>query len=175
MPMFQNVASVHEAFPDKKLIFTEGCNERYNFERLENDDPKLAERYGTAMINDFNNGTVAWTDWNILLDETGGPNHVKNFCFAPVHGNTTTGKLLFTRSYYYIGHFSKFIRPGAKRISTGTTSNHLKATSFMNTDGSLVIVAMNTSDDKLDYMLSINNKTSGLSMPAHAIQTIVLN
>jgi glucosylceramidase len=173
-PMFQNVASVHEAYPDKNLIFTEGCNERYDPERLKNDDPKLAERYGTAMINDFNNGTVAWTDWNILLDETGGPNHVQNFCFAPVHGNTATGKLTFTRSYYYIGHFSKFLRPGARRISTGTTANHLKATSFLNADGSIVVVAMNTSDGPLDYMLSIDNRTAKLSMPAHAIQTLVL-
>lgn len=66
-PMFKNVASVNEAYPDKKLIFTEGCNESYDLERLENEDPRLAERYGKSMINDFNNGTVAWTDWNILF------------------------------------------------------------------------------------------------------------
>ena len=174
-PMFKNVDKVNDAYPDKNLIFTEGCNEGYDLERLKNDDPKLAERYGKAMINDFNNGTVAWTDWNILLDQTGGPNHVQNLCFAPVHGNTETGKLMFTRSYYYIGHFSKFIRPGAKRISTGTTSNQLSATSFLNTDGSIVIVAMNEGDSELDYMLSIDGKTGKQNIPAHAIQTIVLN
>ena len=174
-PMYKNVAKVNEAFPDKKLIFTEGCNEKYDLERIENEDPKLAERYGKAMINDFNNGTVAWTDWNILLDENGGPNHVGNLCFAPVHGNTKTGKLMFTNSYYYIGHFSKFIRPGAKRISTGTTANNLNATSFINTDGSIIIIALNDSDKALDYMLTINNKTAQLNMPANAIQTIVLN
>lgn len=174
-PMYKNVAKVNEAFPDKKLIFTEGCNEKYDLERIVNEDPKLAERYGKAMINDFNNGTVAWTDWNILLDENGGPNHVGNLCFAPVHGNTKTGKLMFTNSYYYIGHFSKFIRPGAKRISTGTTANNLNATSFINTDGSIIIIALNDSDKALDYMLTINNKTAQLNMPANAIQTIVLN
>jgi glucosylceramidase len=173
VPMFKNVSQVNEAFPDKKLIFTEGCNERFDMERIE--DPKLSERYGRAMINDFNNGTVAWTDWNILLDETGGPNHVGNFCFAPVHGNTKTGKLIFTNSYYYIGHFSKFIRPGAKRLSTGTTSNQLSATSFMNEDGSTVIVAMNDGDKPLDYFLTVDGKTAQLSMPEHSIQTIILN
>lgn len=171
-PMFKNVAKVNEAFPDKKLIFTEGCNEKYELERIE--DPKLAERYAKAMINDFNNGTVAWTDWNILLDETGGPNHVGNLCFAPVHGDTNTGMLTFTNSYYYIGHFSKFIRPGAKRLTTGTTANHLSATSFMNTDGSLVVVALNESDSELEYMLTIQGKTATLKMPARSIQTIVL-
>jgi glucosylceramidase len=174
-PMYKNVAKVYEAFPDKKLIFTEGCNEKYDLERIVNEDPKLAERYGKSMINDFNNGTVAWTDWNILLDETGGPNHVGNLCFAPVHGNMKTGKLMFTNSYYYIGHFSKFIRPGAKRISTGATANNLNATSFINTDGSIIIIALNDSDKALDYMLTINNKTAQLNMPANAIQTIVLN
>ena len=174
-PMYKNVAAVNEAFPDKKLIFTEGCNEKYDLSRIENNDPKLAERYGKSMINDFNNGTVAWTDWNILLDETGGPNHVGNLCFSPVHGDTKTNALTFTNSYYYIGHFSKFIRPGAKRLSTGTTANHLSATSFVNTDGSIVIVALNESDNTIDYMLTLNGKTAKLNMPAHSIQTIVLN
>jgi glucosylceramidase len=173
VPMFKNVAQVNDAFPDKKLIFTEGCNERFDMERI--GDPKLSERYGKSMINDFNNGTVAWTDWNILLDENGGPNHVGNFCFAPVHGNTKTGKLIFTNSYYYIGHFSKFIRPGAKRLSTGTTSNQLSATSFMNEDGSIAIVAMNDGDKPLDYFLTVDGKTAKLSMPEHSIQTIILN
>lgn len=172
-PMYNNVSKVNEAFPDKKLIFTEGCNEGYNIERI--GDPKLAERYGKSMINDFNNGTVAWTDWNILLDETGGPNHVGNLCFAPVHGNTQTGKLTFTNSYYYIGHFSKFIRPGAKRISTGTTSNQLSATSFLNTDGSIVVVALNDGDNAINYMLTVDGKTAQLSLPEHSIQSIILN
>ena len=171
-PMFKNVAKVNEAFPDKKLIFTEGCNEKYELERIE--DPKLAERYAKAMINDFNNGTVAWTDWNILLDETGGPNHVGNLCFAPVHGDTKTGMLTFTNSYYYIGHFSKFIRPGAKRLTTGTTANHLSATSFLNTDGSLVVVALNESENETEYMLTIKGKTATLNLPPRSIQTIIL-
>ncbi len=170
-PMYKNVKKVYEAFPDKKLIFTEGCNEKYDLSRIE--DPKLAERYGKAMINDFNNGTVAWTDWNILLDENGGPNHVGNLCFAPVHGDTQTGELYFTYSYYYIGHFSKFIRPGAKRLSTGTTANKLSATSFLNTDGSMVVVALNDSDKAIDYMLTIDNKTAKLNIPARAIQSII--
>ncbi len=80
-PMFINLGNINESYPSKNLIFTEGCNEKF--------DPKKyqywpnAERYGRSMINDFNNGTVAWTDWNILLDETGGPNHVNNLCFCP--------------------------------------------------------------------------------------------
>jgi glucosylceramidase len=173
-PMFDNVAKVYEAFPDKNLIFTEGCTEKYELNRIVNEDPKLAERYGRSMINDFNNGTVAWTDWNILLDETGGPNHVNNLCFAPVHGDTNTGELTFTNSYYYIGHFSKFIRPGAKRISSATSSNNLIATSFVNEDNTVVIVAMNQGNQPLSYTVTVGSKTATLEMPAHAIQTLLL-
>lgn len=174
IPMFNAVKRVKETYPDKNLIFTEGCNERYDLERIKNDDPKLAERYGKSMINDFNNGTVAWTDWNILLDETGGPNHVGNFCFSPVHGNTQTGELTFTSTYYYIGHFSKFIRPGAKRIVSVSSVNTLFTTGFKNEDGSIVIVVMNDSNKDIDYSLTMLSKTALIKTKPHSIQTIVL-
>src|SRR5437763_1414025 len=112
-PMFDNVRLVHETFPGTHLIFTEGCNDTFDMQKV--NDWKLGEHYAYSMINDFNNGTEAWTDWNVLLDETGGPNHVNNFCFAPLHADTKTGRLIYTNAFYYIGHFSKFIRPGAKR------------------------------------------------------------
>ncbi len=175
VPMFDAVKRVQEAYPDKNLIFTEGCNEGYNLERLINEDPKLAERYGRSMINDFNNGTVAWTDWNILLDETGGPNHVGNLCFAPVHGNTKTGELTFTNTYYYIGHFSKFIRPGAKRIVAVSSTNSLLTTAFKNTDGSIIIVVMNQSDKAVNFSLTMQSKTAELNALPHSIQTITLS
>ena len=172
-PMFDNVERVHEAYPDKNLIFTEGCNERYDLSRIE--DPKLPERYGRSMIHDFNNGTVGWTDWNILLDQTGGPNHVGNFCFAPVHGDTQTGVLTFTNSYYYIGQFSKYIRPGAKRVSSVSSSNDLLTTAFLNTDGSIIVIAMNTKDEGISYTLNLNSEMTKVSIPPHAIQTIIMN
>src|ERR1700743_427215 len=105
------------------MLFTEGCNGPFNLAQI--DDWKWGEFYGKSMINDFNNGAVGWTDWNVLLDETGGPNHVQNFCFAPIHGNVSTGTLDYMNSYYYIGHFSKFIRPGAKRVTSSSTSDKL--------------------------------------------------
>jgi glucosylceramidase len=170
-PMFDNTMRINEAYPDKKLLFTEGTNEEYDIDRIT--DPVLAERYGRSMINDFNNGTVGWTDWNILLDETGGPNHVGNFCFAPVHGDTKTGELTFTNTYYYIGHFSKFVRPGAKRITGVSSGNKLLTTAFINTDGSMIVVVMNQSDEETNYFLSVDLKSTQIAIPAHAIQTLV--
>jgi glucosylceramidase len=169
---FENLKRVNEAFPDKKLIFTEGCVEKFSLDRV--NDWLLGEKYGYSMVNDFNCGTVAWTDWNILLDETGGPNHVGNFCFAPVHADTKTGKLIYTNSYYYIGHFSKFILPGARRISCSTNRDKLQSTAFINPDGKMIVVVLNLSDEKLPFMLCISGKAAPVTSFPHSIITLII-
>ena len=169
---FENLKRVKEAFPDKELIFTEGCVEKFNLDKVT--DWVLGERYGTSMVNDFNCGTVAWTDWNVLLDENGGPNHVGNFCFAPIHADTKTGKLIYTNSYYYIGHFSKFIQPGAKRISCSTNRDKLQATAFLNPNGKTVVVVLNTSDQKLPFHLWIDSKAAQTVSLPHSIMTLII-
>jgi glucosylceramidase len=170
-PMFDNVKQVHEAFPTKNLIFTEGCKEAFDMKKV--DDWSLGEYYGRNIINDFNNGTAAWTDWNILLDETGGPNHVKNLCFAPMHADTKTGRLIYTNSYYYIGHFSKFIRPGAKRIASSPSRSTLISTAFINTDGKVAVVVMNKGDQKVTYNLWLDGQAAEVNSLPHSIQTLV--
>ena len=169
--MFSNLDQVHESYPDKNLIFTEGCNEKFDSTRYQY--WPNAERYGKSMINDFNQGTVAWTDWNLLLDETGGPNHVNNVCFAPVHADTRTGELIFTPSYYYIGHFSKFIRPNAKRVSTAPSRSTLLSTSFLNEGGTMVTVVMNMTSKPVTYKLYVGSQAVEETIGAHAIQTLV--
>ncbi|HLO92008.1 MAG TPA: glycoside hydrolase family 30 protein [Lentimicrobium sp.] len=170
-PMFDNVRKVKEAFPDMHMVFTEGTAESFNpaeYERW-----SLGEEYGESMIHDFNNGAEAWTDWNILLDETGGPNHVGNFCFAPVHGDTRTGEIKYTNSYYYIGHFSKFIKPGAKRIIASPSRSQLLSTAFVNPDGSVVVIVMNKTDKDTDYFLWVDSQAVPAKSPAHSISTLV--
>lgn len=170
-PMFDNVKLVHETFPNTNLIFTEGCKEKFDLQKV--NDWTLGELYGRSMINDFNNGTVAWTDWNVLLDETGGPNHAGNFCFAPVHGNTKTGEVIYTNSYHYIGHFSKFIRPGAKRIISSPSRSQLISTAFTNADGKTAVVVMNSSEKEVPYYLWIDGKAAEIKSPPRSIQTLV--
>ena len=170
-PMFDNVKLVREAFPEKHLIFTEGCADSFKPERLT--DWALGELYGRSMINDFNSGTVGWTDWNVLLDETGGPNHVQNFCFAPVHADTRTGELIYTNSYYYIGHFSKFVRPGAKRITSSPSRSPLLSTAFLNPDGKVSVVVMNKTDQKISYYLWLDGNAAEVESLPRSIQTLV--
>ncbi len=169
-PMFQNLQKVAEAYPDKHLMFTEGCVEKFDPARFQY--WPNGERYGEQMINDFNNGMTGWTDWNILLDEKGGPNHVGNFCFAPIHVDTKTGEIIYTPSFYYIGHFSKFVQPDAKRVSTASSRSQLQSTSFVNANGKMVTVVMNNSNDKITYNLIIGTTKAVAEIPAHAIQTL---
>ncbi|RJE71420.1 glycoside hydrolase family 30 beta sandwich domain-containing protein [Reichenbachiella sp. MSK19-1] len=169
-PNFENLRRVKESYPDKQLMFTEGCNEKFDpakYQYWPN-----AERYGKSMINDFNRGTAGWTDWNILLDDKGGPNHVGNFCFAPIHADSQTGDLIYTPSYYYIGHFSKYIKPGAKRVSTVASRTSLMATTFVNEDGSYATVVMNETDEAIDYQCFVGTQVIEASIPARAIQTL---
>ena len=168
---FDNLKRVHESFPNVNLIFTEGCVEKFKFENI--NDWVLGERYGYSMVNDFNAGTTAWTDWNILLDENGGPNHVGNFCFAPVHANTKTGEVHYTNSYYYLGHFSKYVKPGAKRIVSASNRDALQTTAFINPDGKIAVVVLNTTDQELPYKLWIKGKAADAKSLPRSITTLV--
>jgi glucosylceramidase len=170
---FENVKRVREAYPKTHLLFTEGCNGPFDLGKI--NDWQWGETYGKSMINDFNNGVEGWTDWNVLLDETGGPNHVQNFCFAPIHADVKTGKLYYMDSYYYIGHFSKFIRPGAKRIISSSSSDKLQTTAFLNPDGKIAVIVLNLSNEAQPFNFSVNGKSAKSSSPAHSIITLVLS
>lgn len=170
--IYDNVKRVTETFPDKHMMFTEGCFEKFDLKKI--NDWNFGEVYGRNMLTDFNNGTDGWTDWNVLLDEKGGPNHVGNFCFAPVHADSATGKLMYMSSYYYIGHFSKFIRPGAKRIVSAASRGQLITTAFLNEDGKIAIVVMNDSNTKIPYSLWIKGKAAQTESLPHSIMTLVL-
>lgn len=170
-PMFDNVKAVHELYPHKNLIFTEGCKEKFDATKYQL--WRNGEIYGESMINDFNNGTVAWTDWNILLDQFGGPNHAKNFCFAPVHADLSTNQIIYTPAYYIIGHFSKFIEKKARRVSSVASRSNLLTTSFLNPNGKMVTVVLNKSNQPVEYQLCIGTTAATIAIPAHAIQTLM--
>ncbi len=168
---FENVGKVHELFPDKHLLFTEGCQEG----GVHLGQWITGERYGRNMIGDFNNWCEGYLDWNITLDETGGPNHVNNLCDAPIICDTRTDELHYNSSYYYIGHFSKFVQEGAKRIYSDCPEDKLHMAAFVNTDDSTVIVVMNEDDEVRDMSIRIKEGYINASMDAHSIITYVLD
>ena len=166
---FENLAKVHDAFPTTHLLFTEGCQE--GGVRLGAWD--LGERYAHDIIGDLNNWTVGWVDWNMVLDERGGPNHVDNLCDAPVIADTTRNDVYYQSSFYYMGHFSKYIRPGAVRIASSATSEALETTAFKNPDNSIAIVVMNRTDTEIKFNLKLDGKIATCSNPAHSIITMI--
>jgi glucosylceramidase len=166
---FDNVQLTHDAYPDKHLIFTEGCQEGGPHDGSWD----TGERYARSMIQDLNRWTVAWVDWNMVLDETGGPNHVGNFCSAPIIADTREGKIRYQSSYYYIGHFARFIRPGARRVGCAKTLDALEAVAFLNTDGKVAVVALNRTENPIDFRLKNRGLQAKTSIPARAIKTFL--
>ena len=166
---FDHVQMVHDAWPDKQLLFTEGCQEGGpHWGRWE-----LAERYARSMINDLNRWTVGWIDWNLLLDEQGGPNHVGNFCSAPFLAVLSEDGLHAQSSYAAIGHFARFVRPGAERVLCAATREALECTAFANPDGSVAVVVLNRSEHDIAFSLAIDGVAHATDLPAHAIATFV--
>jgi glucosylceramidase len=170
---FDNVKQVQEAYPKMNVLLTEACV--YPFDQNKIHEWYWGEKYANSMIHDFNNGAVGWCDWNVLLDQTGGPNHVNGFCYAPMIANTLTGQVNYMNSYYYIGHFSKFIRPGARRIISSSMTDSLLTTGFLNPDGEVAVVVLNRSEKVQPFFLWIDGQAAKTSSPAHSIMTLVFS
>lgn len=166
---FDNVQKVHDEFPDKQLIFTEGCQE--GGPHIGSWD--LGERYATSIINDLNRWTVAWIDWNLILNEQGGPNHVGNYCSAPIIVDTRSKDLLYQSSYYYIGHFSRFILPGDKIINSKNTNDKIDVLSSINDQNIVNTVIQNKNESRVKVNYNRGNVNSVFSIPERSIVTVV--
>lgn len=168
---FENLSKLHDKYPDKHILFTEGCQEG----GLHLGSWLTGERYGRNMIGDFRNWQEGWIDWNLILDETGGPNHVGNLCDAPIVADTKTQQVHYNSSYYYIGHFSKYVKPGAVRIDSDIdgTSN-LQQVAFLNEDGSIALIVMNASDKAESFDIEADGQYANYVLESHSIATFVL-
>ena len=99
---FEELAKVHEKYPDLKLIESEMCcgYSSYNPTRWIKD----AELYANEIIGNLNNYMNIYMDWNLLLDEYGGPNHKKNYVKSPII--RVEDKIVKTPIFYYLKHIS---------------------------------------------------------------------
>ncbi|MFA5421766.1 MAG: glycoside hydrolase family 30 protein [Bacilli bacterium] len=173
----ENLSLVHDKYPDKHLLFTEGCLELNNAHNglLTIGLWEHGEYYGRHMINDFNNFCEGWIDWNLVVDEIGGPNHVNNFCEAPIIYNRSTREIIYNPSYYYIGHFSKYVMPGAVRLHTELHhSPNVLAVSFRNPNGEIITIIQNEGH-RAFASLHLEGQGTALQLPAHSITTIIMH
>ena len=167
---FENVGTVHDMFPDKGLLFTEGCQEG----GVHMNSWDTGERYARNMIGDFNNWCQGYIDWNLFLDNTGGPNHVNNLCDAPIIVDIFPQNLIKQSSYYYVGHFSKYVRPGSFRIGLENTNKDLQAVAFKNVDNSIALVVLNQTSTPQQYVVELDGKKYDITIQENAINTVIL-
>ena len=174
---FEAVRAVRELIGDEReLVFSEGCD-AYSAGDPAQELPH-AEHYAHEIIGDLEAGANGILDWNILLDSHGGPNHVGNFCDAPIMFDATAQELRVRLPFHYLGHFSRFIQPGARRILCTRYTTDLETCAFENPDGSRVLVALNRTDWTIPFDITwgtraLDRRIATTEAPPHSIQTIV--
>ncbi len=131
-------------------------------------------RYARDIIGCLNNWVDGWVDWNMVLDKKGGPNWFKNWCVAPVIVDPESDEVYFTPLYYTLSHFSRFIRPGAKRIGFDNSDENLLVTAAKNEDGTISVIILNQENQPKNIKLSLENKITNIQISAKALQTVVI-
>jgi len=194
----ESLQYAHEKAPDKYLIQSEACgdseipkwrDDQWYWSKESTDwgwdwapekdkhlHPKYApvNRYARDIIGCLNNWVDGWIDWNMVLDKQGGPNWFKNWCLAPVIVDPQNDEVYFTPIYYTLAHFSKFIRPGAKRIGFENSDDSIMVTAALNPDGSIAVVVFNQDSESKNFYLSLNESAIDIKISGQAIQTIII-
>lgn len=170
---FEALKMISEKFPGKKLILSEACIEYCKF--AADDYLKNAQKYAHDMIGNMNNGMTGFYDWNIVLDEAGGPNHVGNFCDAPFLFDTKKKELLKRNTARYLWHFSHFIENGAVRIGTTSYTDQVEVTAFLNRDNQISAVLLNRTEEELAVNMRMNGKITAMRLLPNSITTAVVS
>ena len=182
---FEKIAELKAKYPDLPFWMDELC---YAYEAGYPKRKKLpirefadGDKWGNIIFSDLEAGTSAWIYWNAILDETGGP-----WAVSPVHGNPdpnvqhpvviidkTTHEITYTGTYYYLAHFSKFVRPGAIRVQTAGNARGLRVMSFLAPDGGLVAQVLNSNRSDSPLNLVHKGRTLQVTVPALSISTVL--
>ena len=170
---FDTLDLVRQQYPDLTLITSESCIE-YRFYGA-GDELGNCARLAHELMGDLNHGMNAFYDWNILLDEQGGPNHVGNWCYAAFMYDRRENKLNENLLQKYYWHFSHFIKPGAKRIGLTKYTNRLEATAFRNPDGSIAVVLFNGGEEPLAVNLRMNGQVAEFAVKGKTVATGIVN
>jgi len=168
---FNAVRLAADRWPDKSFWFTEGCVEYSRFDGMT--PLQKAEMYAHDILGNLNAGICGSIDWNLLLDSNGGPNHVGNFCEAPLMLSSDGSDFHIMSEYYYIGHFSRSLQPGAVCLGSSSYSGFVEVTAFENPDGTRVAIMLNRTDSALSASLTDNGEDGfRLELEPHSIITV---
>ena len=134
-------------------------------------------RYARNIIVSLNNWVEGWVDWNIVLDQGGGPNHVANFCGAPIMIDTESGYVYYTPIYHVLKQLSRTIRPGDRAVQATTElgpldDDALHASASINDAGLLSVQLLNTTKEAIEYALEVGAQSAPVTIPANSVQTV---
>ncbi|XP_061706347.1 lysosomal acid glucosylceramidase-like isoform X1 [Cydia pomonella] len=141
------MTAIQNRYPDKILLSTEACEGAmpWDREKVAIGSWDRAHKYTRSILQDLNNYVVGWIDWNLCLDPEGGPNWAHNYVDAPILVYGDQDEFIKQPMFYAMGHFSKFIPRGSRRIqSSQRTIVTLQNAAFLKPDGNIVMVLQNT-------------------------------
>ena len=147
-----------------------------------NDHPMYTpvHRYARNIIGSLNHWVSGWIDWNPVLDARGGPNHVGNFCGAPIMIDLDTKQVYYTPIFHILSQFSRTIRPGDTVLTTAVNSSQLPpdalhAVASINADGLISVQILNTGPAPITLGVTLDKHNALITMPANALKTIQFN
>jgi glucosylceramidase len=134
-------------------------------------------RYARNIIVSLDHWVTGWIDWNVVLDQDGGPNHVGNFCGAPIMIDTASQYVYYTPIYHVLSQFSRTIRPQDKAVQTeildaSGVEEDLYCCATINDEGLLSVQLLNTSPKPIAYKLQIGANYADMTIPANALKTV---
>lgn len=134
-----------QQFPGKFLLNTESC---LGDKPYQEHGPVLGSwdrgvEYFEAYMQDLQHSVNGWMDWNLWLDEGGGPNYVNNTVDSPVVVNATANEAYKQPMFYAIGHFSKFLTEGSVRVEAKSSKSFVDVVGFERPDKVMVLVVQN--------------------------------
>jgi glucosylceramidase len=166
---------------------------------------QVGEAYGVGVVQYMQNWAVGFTDWNLLLDEKGGPSHDRRFgCNAPIMQcpatNTSCGPngFAYQAPFFFMAHFSKYFVPGSTVIGAmayagehcpaehghfyyapgaeGAEGSGLGVVGAITPNGTTVLVVLNTGNASVTYTLKDSRMGQAvMSIAQHSIQTVLYN
>ncbi len=164
------MSTVRNAYPQLAIALTECADgSRLSF------GSKLMYDIRVLLIGSLRNWARSVAKWNLVLDQNGGPKLVDNVCrncAGLVTVNTATGTYSFNEDYYALGHVSPHVKPGAYRVqSTEFGFGGIENVAFMNPDGSIVVLAINSSYGTLTFQIRSRGTTLQYTLPSDNVAT----
>lgn len=171
---FKALDLVRRRFPDKKVIFTEGCME-YSRADVGRDTWQHALRYAHEYIGDMDHGTTMLFDWNIYLDQQGGPNHVQNFCSAPVMCDVNTKEITVNPSQKALALMGQTVQPGSVQIASSAWHPEIETVAFRRPDGSAAILLLNRGAQPLQVKPVWKEQVAECTLAPESLTAIVFD